>query len=183
MNRYRLLFLACLARHVLAADAPATAAPPAATPPATASATPKSAAPANGSSAVSGNTPAQPPQAATANRPAPNPTAALAANIHALRVAIEQQEANELALQRMTPPVISATTASDPTSTDTLRSQLASSMATLDDRCLGVNARTNGGSLVLICGDNSGQVTTTQTRNNTVIPVFVQPSPSSTGTP
>ena len=82
----------------------------------------------------------------------------------------------------MTAPVISATSAPDPTSTDTLRSQLASSMATLDDRCLGVNARTNGGSLVLICGDNSGQVTTTQTRN-TVIPVFVQPSPPSAGAP
>jgi len=159
MNRLRVLLLVCLTGPALAADP----APPPATPKATAAAaaTDKSAAAA---------TPA--PQAATARAPS------LAANIHALRIAVEQQDANEAAAQRMTPPVGAVSGASDPTSTETLRSQLATSMSSLDNRCLGVNARANNGSVILICGDNSGEIANTQTRSSTLIPILVQPTPA-----
>ena len=166
MSLYRILILLCLASRALAAD-------PAPAP--TAQATAPEANAATGVAKAGAAAPAAPPPAAS--RPV-----SLAANIHALRMAVEQQDANEAAAQRMTPPLAATAAATDPTSTDTLRSQLATSMSSLDNRCLGVNARATNGSVVLICGDNSGQISNTQTRTSTVMPLLLQPAaaPAST---
>jgi hypothetical protein len=151
MKLLRFLILLSLASPALAADP-------------TSGGTPSAGSPTTAQSATSSQ-----PQPAGAGRAAPSPAAALAANIHALRIAVEQQDASELAAQRLQTPV-STVAASDPTSTDALRSQLATSMASLDNRCLGVNARATNGSVILICGDNSGEVTNTQTRSVALIP-------------
>jgi hypothetical protein len=97
----------------------------------------------------------------------------LRTNLHAMRVAIEQDEAAEQMSMRANGPMMAST--QDSGSIATLRNQLSDVMAHLDSRCIGVNAHNDGGNLILICGDNNGangqsQISQTDVARPTALP-------------
>jgi hypothetical protein len=74
-------------------------------------------------------------------------------NLHALRVAAEQDElAADLATRTASSPLAAPIT--DPGSITAMRAQMNTSMSQLSNKCIGVNAVNKGGNQVLICGDN-----------------------------
>ena len=99
-------------------------------------------------------------------------------NLHALRVAAEQDElAADLATRTATSPV--AAPVADPGSIPAMRDQMNTSMAQLGSKCIGVNAVNKGGNQILICGDNVNS-TQAQSQNGSA-PLISAAPPQATG--
>ncbi len=112
---------------------------------------------------------ADPPPAANAPTATASPAAPatsavqLQLNLHALRVAAEQDAlAADLATRTATSPTAAPIT--DPGSITAMRAQMNTSMSQLSSKCIGVNVVNKGGNQVLICGDS---VNSTQTQAQT----------------
>jgi hypothetical protein len=95
-------------------------------------------------------------------------------NLHALRVAAEQDElAADLATRTATSPV--AAPVADPGSIPAMRAQMNASMSQLASKCIGVNAVNKGGNQILICGDNVNS-TQAQAQNGTAPVIAAAPA-------
>ena len=136
--------------------------------------------------ALAADPPAAAPPAATAtSAPASAPTAAapsavqLQLNLHALRVAAEQDElAADLATRTASSPLAAPIT--DPGSITAMRAQMNTSMSQLSNKCIGVNAvNKGGGNQILICGDNVNS-TQAQSQDGSA-PLISAPTPVAGG--
>ena len=131
--------------------------------------------------ALAADPPAASPPAPTAtSAPVNAPTAAAPAtvqlqlNLHALRVAAEQDElAADLATRTASSPLAAPIT--DPGSITAMRAQMNTSMSQLSNKCIGVNAVNKGGNQVLICGDNVNS-TQAQSQDGSA-PLVLAPTP------
>jgi hypothetical protein len=119
------------------------------------------------------------PPALTPATTAPSPVQ-LQLNLHALRVAAEQDElAADLATRTATSPVAAPVT--DPGSITAMRAQMNTSMSQLSNKCIGVNAVNKGGNQVLICGDS---VNSTQAQaQNGATPAMSAATPAAVSRP
>jgi hypothetical protein len=131
---------------------------------------------------------ADPPAAAPAATATPAPATAPAApsglqlqlNLHALRVAAEQDElAADVATRTATSPAAAPIT--DPGSITAMRAQMSTAMSQLASKCIGVNAVNKGGNQILICGDNVNS-TQAQAQNGTAPLISAAPASQPTAT-
>ena len=99
-------------------------------------------------------------------------------NLHALRVAAEQDElAADLATRTASSPLAAPIT--DPGSITAMRTQMNTSMSQLSNKCIGVSAVNKGGNQVLICGDNVNS-TQAQSQDGSA-PLISAPTPVAGG--
>jgi hypothetical protein len=117
--------------------------------------------------------PAKVAPASTASTPTSDDQ--LRANLRQIRMAFEQENERQDATARMNTQALQVATSDSPSIAD-MRTQLQQQFAQLSSRCLGVQPKVTNGSLVMICGDNSGTAESTNLRNNTTN-VLVQTAP------
>jgi hypothetical protein len=103
-------------------------------------------------------------QAATA-APAPEASAAeaeeeaqqqLRRTLRQMRTLFEQEDAQAEAIARGNTQSLQLASTDMP-SIGAMREQLSRQFERLEDRCFGMDAKVNGGNLIVICGDNAGQ--------------------------
>lgn len=106
------------------------------------------------------------PKAQTAAAaPAPEPSPAeveeqaqqqLRRTLRQMRTLFEQEDAQADAIARGNTQTMQLASTDRPT-IGTMRDQLTQQFERLEDRCFGMDAKVNGGNLIVICGDNAGR--------------------------
>jgi hypothetical protein len=131
--------------------------------------------------AVAGEAPESTPAAE-----APPETAAMAAEDEAqqqlrqtlrqMRALFEQEDANTQAIARANTQSLSIASADVP-SIGLMREQLSRQLERLEERCFGMDAKVNGGNLIVICGDNAGNAENANIGGGNNTTVIVPPAP------
>jgi len=125
-------------------------------------------------------------QTAAAAAPAPEVSAAqaeeeaqqqLRRTLRQMRTLFEQEDAQAEAIARGNTQSLQLASTDMP-SIGAMREQLTRQFERLEDRCFGMDAKVNGGNLIVICGDNAGRAENANIGSGNNSTTIVVPPPS-----
>lgn len=125
-------------------------------------------------------------QTAAAAAPAPEVSAAqaeeeaqqqLRRTLRQMRTLFEQEDAHAEAIARGNTQSLQLASTDMP-SIGAMREQLTRQFERLEDRCFGMDAKVNGGNLIVICGDNAGRAENANIGSGNNSTTIVVPPPS-----
>jgi hypothetical protein len=93
-----------------------------------------------------------------------------------MRALFEQEDAQAQAMARANTQSVSIASADVP-SIGLMREQLSRQLERLEERCFGMDAKVNGGNLIVICGDNAGTAENANIGGGNNTTVIVPPAP------